>query len=149
MKTIRTWVLVADAARATVLENKGRGTGLHAVDGLSFTHDSDASHELGRDRPSRTHQSVGPGRSSVEPKSDPHTEQKRDFARILADALASGHARHAFDKLVVVAPPAFLGMLRDALPKPVADLVTAEIAKDLTKTPVIELAEHLAEAVAL
>ncbi len=149
MKTIRTWVLIADGSRAEILENRGRGTGIRALDGLSFEHASDPAHELGRDRPTRSYDSVGHGRHANEPKTNPHDEQKHDFARILVAELERAHANKAFDQLVLVAPPTFLGTLRKELPKNVAALVTSEIAKDLTKTPVIELPSHLGDAVTL
>lgn len=146
MKPDRIWIVVADGSRARVLETHGRGTGLHAVEGRSYTHASDASRDLGRDRPARTHDSAGPGRHAVEPKSDPHDAQKREFARIVAAEIGSAHAADAFDHLVLVAPHPFLGALREALPKPISALVKSEIAKDLTKTPVAELAGHLGDA---
>lgn len=149
MKATRTWVLIADGARAAIYENRGRGTGLHALDGLSFDHASDPAHELGRDRPTRSYDSVGHGRHANEPKTDPHDEQKHDFARILVAALERAHADKSFDQLVLVAPPAFLGTLRKDLPKAVAARVTSEIAKDLTKTPSIELPSHLGDALVL
>ncbi len=145
----RTWILVADGSRAHLFENHGRGTGARAIEGRSYSHPSDAAHELGRDRPTRTHQSVGSARSAVEPKSDPHEKQKLDFARILAAELSEAKAASLYDHLVLVAPHPFLGALREALPAPVAEAVKAEIAKDLTKTPIADLAGHLADAVPL
>ena len=149
MKPDRIWIVIADASRAHILENSGRGTGAQAVQGRSFRHASDPSHELGRDRPSRTHESSGPSRHAIEPKSDPHEKQKLDFARMLATELANAHAASLFDHLVLVAPHPFLGALREALPKQVAMRVKSEIAKDLTKTPAADLASHLGNAVPL
>ena len=147
MKTERTWVLIADAARATVYETRGVGNGLQAVEGMSFHNDTPPSRDLGRDRPARTHDREGPGRHAIEPKTDPHREDKHDFARFLAGTLGDALARKAFDHIVLVAPPAFLGFLREELPKPVAAVVKAELAKDLTKMPTVELPGHLADAV--
>ena len=55
----------------------------------------------------------------------------------------------AYDRLILVAPPTALGDLRDALSDPVRSLVRAELHKDLTKTPVAELPEHLAAVLAV
>lgn len=145
----RIWIVIADGSRAHILENRGRGTGTRAVEGRTYTHASDPSHEMGRDRPARTHDSAGPGRHAIEPRSDPHEKQKLDFARVLAAEIADAHSASSFDHLVLVAAHPFLGALRDALPKPIAALVRTEIAKDLTKTPAAELAGHLADAVPL
>ncbi len=147
MTAVRTWVLVADAERAEVYETSGPGTGLAAVEGMAFAEDTAPSRELGRDRPARTFDSVGAGRHAVEPRLDPHREQKREFARHVVAALETARARRAFDRLVLVAPPAFLGDLRQALPAALAATVASEIAKDLTRTPRAELPGRLGDAV--
>jgi protein required for attachment to host cells len=149
MKSVRTWVLIADAGRARVLESRGPGTGLHAVDGLSFAQDTPPSRELGRDQPPRSFDSVGSGRHAMEPRNDPHRAQKLDFARQLADVLGAALAQKSFDKLVVVAPPPFLGDLRGVWPAPVAAAIVGEIAKDLTKAPTLELEAQLGDTLRL
>jgi len=143
MKPIRTWILIADGARARILESEGAGRGLRAVEGAAFHGEHGATHEIMSDRAGRTFQSVGSARSAKEARSDPHRELKRRFARRLADALDEGLARGAYDRLVVVAAPAALGDLRDAISAPVRAKVTAEVAKDLTRTPDREVADHL------
>lgn len=52
-------------------------------------------------------------------------------------------SEHAYDRLVLVAPSSALGDLREALSDSVRSLVRAELDKDLTKTPIAELPEHL------
>jgi protein required for attachment to host cells len=145
MKTTRTWILIADGARARVLENDGPGKGLHEVEGLVFHGDHESTHEIMSDREGRSHASVGPGRSAIEAHSDPHRELKKKFAHRLAEALAQGLQRKAYDRLVVVAAPSALGDLRAALPAAVRAKVTGEVAQDLTKTPDAEVARHLAD----
>ncbi|MDN3721966.1 host attachment protein [Roseibium salinum] len=44
-----------------------------------------------------------------------------------------------FDRLVIIAEPRMLGLLRDALPAPLKSVVNAEIAKDLSNLPAAEL----------
>ena len=143
MKPTRTWILIADGARARVLENDGPGKGLHEVAGGVFHGDHAATHDIMSDREGRSHSSVGPGRSAIEAHSDPHRELKKKFAHQLADALADGLQRKAYDRLVIVAAPSALGDLRAALSDQVRAKVTGEVAKDLTKTPDGEVAEHL------
>ena len=143
MKPIKTWVLIADSARARILENDGPGKGLKALDRLVFEGDHAATHDIVDDREGRTYSSHGPGRSAIDAHSDPHRELKRTFAHHLADVLADELDRNAFDSLVIVATPVTLGDLRKLLPAKVAAKVTGEIHKDLTKTPNIEIASHL------
>jgi protein required for attachment to host cells len=143
MKATRTWVLIADGARARILENDGPGKGLHEVEGAVFHGDHEATHEIMSDREGRSHSSVGPGRSAIEAHSDPHRELKKKFAHRLAEALAQGLQRKAYDRLVIVAAPSALGDLRAALSEQVRAKVAGEVAKDLTKTPDGEVASHL------
>jgi protein required for attachment to host cells len=149
MKQIRTWVLIADAARARVFETRGKGTGLTVVPDMSLDAELAPSHELGTDRPGRSFDSVGSGRHAMESPSDLHREQKRQFARRIADALNERLAAKAFDRLVLAAPPVTMGDLRAVLPDKVKVAVTAEVVADLTNTPASELPAHLAAHVAL
>jgi protein required for attachment to host cells len=144
MKPIRTWVLIADAARARVFENTGKGTGLTLVPDMALDAELLPSHELGTDRPGRSFDSVGSGRHAMESPSDLHREQKRQFARRVAEAIEERQATKSFDRLVLVAPPTTIGDLRAALPDKVKAVVTAELVTDLTKTPIGELPAHLA-----
>lgn len=143
MKPIKTWVLIADGARARVLENDGPGKGLTAIDRLVFKGDHAATHDIVDDREGRIHDSHGPGRSAIDARSDPHRELKRTFAHHLADVLAHELDGGAYDRLVIVATPVTLGDLRKQLPAKVAAKVTGEVHKDLTKTPNGEIASHL------
>jgi protein required for attachment to host cells len=149
MKQVRTWVLIADAARARVFETRGKGTGLAVVPDMSLDADLAPSHELGTDRPGRSFDSVGSGRHAMESPSDLHREQKRQFARRIADALDQRLATKAFDRLVLVAPPVTMGDLRAVLSDKTRAAVTAEAVADLTNTPVSELPAHLAAHVTL
>ena len=149
MKPIRTWVLIADAARARIFENTGKGTGLTIVQDMTLDAELLPSHELGTDRPGRSFDSVGSGRHAMESPSDLHREQKRQFARRIAAAIGERQATQGFDSLVLVAPPVTMGDLRAALPDKVKAVVAAEVVADLTKTPMSELPAHLAAHVTL
>jgi protein required for attachment to host cells len=149
MKPIRTWVLIADAARARVFESTGKGTGLTIVQDMSLDAELLPSHELGTDRPGRAFDSVGSGRHAMEATSDPHREQKRQFARRVAEAIGERQAGKSFDRLVLVAPPVTMGDLRAALSDKVKARVASELVADLTNTPTSELPAHLAGHVTL
>jgi protein required for attachment to host cells len=143
MKPTRTWVLIADGARARILENDGPGRGLVANDTLVFDGDRSATHDIVDDREGRTHSSVGHGRSAIEAHSDPHRELKSKFAARLADVLVRGLAEKSYDRLIIVATPVTLGDLRKAMGDAVRAKVVGEVHKDLTKTPNIDVAKHL------
>ena len=143
MKPTRTWVLIADGARARILENLGPGHGLTARDGLVFHGDHSATHDLVSDRQGRSFSSHGPGRSAIEAHTDPHRDLKTKFANRLAEALTNGLEQNAFDRLVIVASPVTLGDLRSVISDRVRAKVVGEVAQDLTKLPNGEIATHL------
>jgi protein required for attachment to host cells len=148
MKPIRSWVLIADGARARILENDGPGRGLIAVEGLVFHGDHSATHDLVSDREGRSYSSHGPGRSAIDSRSDPHRDLKTKFAHQLADVLARGLEQNSYDRLVIVAPPVTLGDLRAAISDRVRTKVVGEVAHDLTKIANNEVAEHLKDLLA-
>ena len=148
MKPTRTWVLIADGARARILENTGPGLGLTAVAGMTFDGDHAASHDLVTEREGRGHSSTGAGRYAVASRADPHRALKTKFAQQLADVLASGLERKAYDHLIVAASPVTLGDLRAAMPDGVRARITGEVAHDLTKIPNCDVAGHLASVLA-
>ena len=145
MKPTITWVLIADGARARILENRGPGHGLIAHSELVFKGDHAATHELGTDRNGRTYSSHGPGRSAIEPKTDMHRDLKTKFSGQLAKVLSDGLERHAYDRLVIVATPVTLGDLRSAISDHVRAKIHGEVAQDLTKIPNDKVASHLKE----
>jgi protein required for attachment to host cells len=143
MKQTRTWILIADGGCARVLTSTGADHHLTEVPGLSFDADLPANHELGPDRPGRSHESHGTARHAIEPRVDQHTQLKRKFVVDVLDALATKHTEGAFDKLIIAAPPAILGMIRPELDGRLQDVSVREVAKDLTNTPINEIASHL------
>ena len=149
MKPTRTWILVADGGGARILEALGKGHGLHEISGSESRVENAPSHELGRDRPGRVHESVGATRHAIEPRRDPHKALETLFADQLATMLGKYAAAAAFDRLVIVAPPAMLGDLRKVMPPEVRKTIIAEIDKDLTKVPNVEISTHIADVVAL
>ena len=149
MKPVRTWILIADGARARIVLNEGPGSGVTAVEGGLFEQDLKPTREIMADRAGRTFDSAGTGRHAMEQPTDPVRQEKRHFAHHLADHLADAVAKNAFDRLVVVAAPSALGDLRAAMSDKVRDRIHAELPKDLTKVPNDKLASHLEDVIAL
>lgn len=149
MKPRKTWILVADGARARIVENAGPGTGLVSATNFDYAAPHAPSRDFGADKPGRvTGGGVG-SHHAFEPKVDWHSFEKHLFAKELAKALEGALQRSAFDDLVLVAPPKALGELRLALTAAVKDRVTGEVGKDFTHLTIHELGDHLTEAVRL
>ena len=141
-----TWILIADGARARVLEQEKDYAALEpAFENEELAGTTAQSKEIASDRPGRSFDSGGEGRHAMEPSTDPQRYAKYEFARDLAELLEKAANEHRFERLVLVAAPKALGNLRELLPKTVRGKVTAEIDKDLTNVPRQELPKHLAE----
>jgi protein required for attachment to host cells len=67
------------------------------------------------------------------------------FAKRIAARLEEGRVSSQVDKLVLIAPPKFLGHLRSSLSTAAAGLVALTLDKELTQLPVDKLAGHLPE----
>ena len=138
-------VLVADGKRYLLLRNTGdlRQPVLTYEGGGEK--ESPATAEQGSDEPGRAFSSVGSARSALD-QADWHQIEEDRFAAQVADMLGALATAGDFEELVVVAPPRCLAELRENFGRPVASRVVAEIAKDLTKHPVSEIARVLADA---
>src|SRR5437867_635570 len=144
MKKTVTYILVADGARARLYANHGVGKGLQPVSGV--THRADLHHhdrEILSDKPGRAFSTADGARSAIEPHTEWHRFEKHRFAREMAKVLDAAAAGKAFDRLILVAPPATLGDLRTELSDATRKMVTAELPKDLTRHAEQELPQHL------
>jgi protein required for attachment to host cells len=140
-----TWLLVADASHAKVFESAGEGKVVRQLQEMELVADLPKSRELLADKPGRTFDSVGAGRHAKENPTDPHRQLKRNVAKRVIAQLRRAMLAHKFDRLFMVAPPAFLGDLRQELPKDLKDKVAGEVASDLTNMPQQQLHARLQE----
>jgi protein required for attachment to host cells len=139
-----TWVLVCDGARASMLRNDGDTEKPRLTSVEVFSEPHAAARDLGSDRPGRVHASTGQARSATE-ETDWHEQAEADFLKKIAAELNSGVQVHRIVRLVVVAPPRAMGILRELLSADVAKLVVAEVTKDLSKHAPDDIAAHLAD----
>lgn len=141
MRRKTTWVLVADAGRARVLQASAGSDELTLVEDID--HPIGKTSDNARDRLPRTFDSFGKGRHAIAPKSDPHRVEKKDFADELATLLDVALEGGAYDALVVIAPAQMIGDLRKMLTDRVREHLQGELVLDLTKAPISEIAERL------
>jgi protein required for attachment to host cells len=139
-----TWVLVSDAAGGRFFEVSDEQK-LVPTYKREIASEVLASREIDSDKPGRAFDSGGQGRHSMEPPTDPKRHAKAEMAHTLCEALDGQRKKNAFDRLIVVAPPQFLGDLRDAMPKPLQELVVAEVTKDLSHLKPHQLEAQLAD----
>ncbi len=102
---------------------------------------------LGSDKPGRSFDSHGVSRHALGKEHDEAETVAQAFAHKLAAHLDNARAKNAYGRLVLVAEPRFLGMLRAALTAPTAALVSARVEKDLGHVSDHDLPAHLGNAI--
>jgi protein required for attachment to host cells len=136
------WVVVCDGAKALVLQNTGDAKFPNLKTIEVFEHKSPATHDLGTDKPGRSHSSTGAGSSSVE-QADWHDQEERAFLLQLVKHLDAAVRAGKTKSLIIAAPPRALGVLRPAYTHRLREAVTAEVDKDFVKLPVHQIEKKL------
>lgn len=149
VRKLVTWIIVADGAHARLFVNEGVGKGVHELKDRAFVGSRKQNQEIQADRPGRTFDSAGQGRHAIEPRTDPQQHQEREFVREVVEWIAAEPQAARFDRLVLIAAPHALGDLRALMPKTLADKVTAEIPKNLTRARAREVESQLADVLAV
>ena len=142
-----TWILVANASLAKLYANLGPHKGLQLVKELIHPESRQKNSELVSDRAGA--RSGGGGGGSMQPQTLPKQHEAKVFAQEIAQELYHGRTVNAFKRAIIVAPPAFMGMLNTVIDGPTAQLISERFEKDYTKCSEPELNERLASAIFL
>lgn len=137
------WVLVAESSRAKLYRSNGRMAPLTEIEDLLDPEGRMHEGDLVSDRAGSDGGSVGQGRHVFDQQTTASRQVHAEFARILASHLTEAHNAGSFDELILVAPPEFLGLLRENLSKPVRERVVQEVDKNLVQLPADAVREHL------
>jgi protein required for attachment to host cells len=146
------WIVVANAARARVLEEADdRGHFLHVADLVhpqSRQKGVDLARAHGGDRPGHVEgQGHGLGSAAYLPRTDPREREHDRFAREVAATLNEGVASGRCAGIVLVASDPFLGQLKAHLDTQAGKALLRTVASDYTGLRDDELARRLASAV--
>jgi protein required for attachment to host cells len=87
--------------------------------------------ELESDRPGRRFGGTDGNRHAVDGERSAERHEMELFAKSVARTLDGARTRNEFDRLVLIAGPRMLGLLRASLPEPCRSVVAAEVTKDL------------------
>lgn len=141
-----TWIVIADGEKFLLLRNVGdtKFMNLEVVDQEASR--NAPAHELATDRPGRRYDSTrqsmtgvtASGKSGLS-QTDWHQVEEARFAEHVASLLGEMAAKERFERLVVIADPRTLGVLRQNYDAELVPLIQAEIAKDLTNLPLEEI----------
>lgn len=135
------WVLVAESSRAKLYEQDHPRSPLHELKDFEHSASRLNDTELVAGSLGRTHDRYGYGQHALVPDTDPKANEAHIFARELAEHL--DQSKKFYSKLVVIAPPEFLGLLRDSFSSQVAHCVAASINKNLVHETPEEIQGHL------
>jgi protein required for attachment to host cells len=136
------WILIANRTGARIVDKQGRALSL--VQELEHSRGRLRDREVDSDRQGRS-SARGSAPHALSPAEGPHEHDARTFARVCADALRQGRLGGHYERLILVAEPRFLGLVRQALDDVTARMVSATVPKDLAQVGLRELAAHLPE----
>lgn len=137
------WILTANRTGARILDAQG-GT-LTLLETIDNEQGRLRNRDIDSDRHGRTFDRAASGRHAFSTEEAPTERIAKAFARGLADKLRQARLTGQFERLVLVAEPHFLGLMREALDVATERAVIASVAKDLAEVPVDRLAAHLPE----
>jgi protein required for attachment to host cells len=125
------WVVVASSTQCRIFTQQKHSEPLLQIDELFHPEGRLRGSELTEDRPGRSFDSRGEGRHAMGQPVDPVEQENIRFARIVATSIEEARKKGAFERLLLVVEPRFLGHLRKHLSGTTRQLVTAEVQKNL------------------
>ncbi len=140
-----TWILAANSSQATIFTAESPVAPLVALETMSNPEARLKQMDLVSDRPGRTFDSLGSQRHARASQVDPKEQEQIRFAKTIIEKLERGRLDGAFERLVIVAGPDFLGELRTHFGAQLKALVSQEIDKDYTALNPRELRSRLPE----
>ena len=139
------WILSANSGNASLFSADSPRAGLNEIASFDNPEARAKQSELTTDRAGLNFDSLGEGSHAMEVAVDAKKQEQINFAKTVADRLEQGRVENAFERLVLVASPKFLGLLRAELGPPLSALVSLEIDKDYTALRPEELRARLPE----
>ncbi len=140
-----TWVLVADTTRARIFQAMGPLGPLREIETLLHPESRLHTRDLTSDLPGRSFDSHGQGRHSMEVNVDPKQHETLIFVKQISERLDGAKENGEFEQLILVAPPALLGLLRKQLNTGVMQRVVHQLDKNIVRLRVDEIRQHLPE----
>ena len=138
-----TWILSANRSSASLFESDWPSKSMRRIQDIPHPQGRMQNKDIDTDKPGRIFDSFGEGRHSTSPKQEPTEHIAQQFALELAEMLNKGRLTNAYDKLVLIAEPKFLGVLRAALDKNTELLITQTVNKNLVDIKEEGLAVYL------
>lgn len=131
-------ILVADQARARLFKSVGRASALTEIQGLVDPQARLREQDLVSDASGGNPHDIGH-------HGEAHAHMADDFAKVVCQTLDNALKEHKSARILVAAPPHFLGALRKHMSNEIQRRIVMEIAKDLTMFSPDKIRSHLPE----
>ena len=140
-----TWVVVADSSAARIFDAPLATGAISEIE--SFVHTEARLHErdLRTDQPGSTKDRAGYAKHGIEPRTSPKEHEATVFARMLAETIERARAKSQIERVLLVAPPEFLGHLRSALDANTRKIVEGEFNFNVVRLAPDEIRKRLPE----
>lgn len=133
-----TYIVVADAARARIFTRDA----LNLTEHESLVHAAGRLHEgdlITDSRGADVHESTSTSSRSSGEEGAASQHENELFAKEVAKRLYGARVDNSMEKLIMVAPPKFLGLLREKLDNTTHKLVIHTLSKDLSKASLTDI----------
>jgi len=137
------WVVAADASKARLFSAEGRNSAMVEEDGFIHSQSRMKASELESDSPGRSFDSGGQGRHSMGKEQNVRDREAEVFAREICARVNQACHADKFEKVYLIAPPAFLGHIRTHLDQMSKSRVAGEVAKDVVSQNIQAIRGHL------
>lgn len=136
------WILVANASRARLFSTDELAENWNLREEFHHEESRTASRDL-KNQPDNPNAGTL-HKPMTEVSNDGRQQLEHDrFARMLAERLEEGLNHQAFERLVVAAPPEFLGRLRKAISPRVHQRLMLDFRADYSNIPARELPDRI------
>ena len=139
-----TWVVVADHTRARFFQTESSSSPLDEFDTLVHEEGRMHDREMTSDLPGKVKNPGGLGGGhAFEQETDPKKHEAEVFATQIVHSIERAHNTNRFDRLIVVADPSILGLIREHMPNHVKTHISLELNKNLANLSAADIRTHL------
>lgn len=138
------WIVVADQSRARIFTVDSPLGELQDLEALVHPEARLRTQSFGSDHPGRSFDSGGQGRHAMGTSVEPKEQEAIRFAKTVADHVRSACNDGRCNKLLLVAGPHFLGLLREHIGS-LNNIDITEVRKNLGQQDIRAIRDHLPE----
>jgi protein required for attachment to host cells len=132
------WVVVADTSRARIFSAEKPASTLIEIQTMAHPEARLHQGDLVSDKPGRD-RSAGVRSHDMGHETDAKEEEAVRFAATVCEALECGRTNGRFNKLYIVAAPAFLGLMRKQQSSSLQKMIGAEVSKNMATHDVVDI----------